>query len=62
MPTTTTTPDTTVEPLGRHITKKLQYLYNHFAIFIRILQQINIGDTQFGFMKGKETTDTIFIV
>ena len=28
----------------------------------RIRQQIDIGDMQFGFMKGKGTTDAIFIV
>ena len=28
----------------------------------RIQQQIDIDDTQFGYMKGKETTDAIFIV
>jgi len=28
----------------------------------RIRQQINIDDIQFGFMKGKGTTDAIFIV
>jgi len=28
----------------------------------RIWQQIDIDDMQFGFMKGKGTTDTIFIV
>ena len=28
----------------------------------RIQQQINIDDMQFVFMKGKETTDAIFIV
>jgi len=28
----------------------------------RIRQQIDINDMQFGFMKGKATTDTIFIL
>jgi len=28
----------------------------------KIWQQIDIGDMQFGFMKGKGTTDAIFII
>jgi len=28
----------------------------------RILQHIEVGDMQFGFRKGKGTTDAIFIV
>jgi len=38
-------------------TKVVERIFEH-----RIRQQIDIDDMQFGFMKGKGTTDTIFIV
>jgi len=37
--------------------KVVERIFEH-----RIQQQIDIGDMQFGFMKGKGTTDVIFIV
>jgi len=37
--------------------KVVERIFKH-----RIQQQINIGDRQFGFMKGKGTTDAIFVV
>jgi len=43
--------------LLEHAMKVLERIFEH-----RIWQQINIDDMHFGFMKGKETTDAIFIV
>jgi len=43
--------------LLEHPMKVVKRIFEH-----RIWQQIDIGDMQFGFMKGKETTDAIFIV
>jgi len=43
--------------LLEHATKMVERIFEH-----RIWQQIHIDDMQFGFMKGKETTDVIFIV
>ena len=43
--------------LLEHAMKVVERIFEH-----RIRQQIDIDDTQFGFMKGKGTTDTIFIV
>ena len=40
-----------------HAMKVVEKIFKH-----RIPQQIDIDDMQFGFMKGKGTTDTIFIV
>ena len=37
--------------------KVVERIFEH-----RIQQQIDTDDTQFGFMKGKGTTDAIFIV
>jgi len=37
--------------------KVVERIFEH-----RICQQIDTDDMQFGFMKGKGTTDTIFIV
>jgi len=37
--------------------KAVERIFEH-----RICQQIDIDDMQFGFMKGKGTTDAIFIV
>jgi len=37
--------------------KVVERIFEH-----RIWQQIDIGDMQFGFMKGKGTTDAIFVV
>ena len=37
--------------------KVVERIFKH-----RIWQQIDIADMQFGFMKGKGTTDAIFIV
>jgi len=43
--------------LLEHAMKVVQRIFEH-----RIRQQIDIDDMQFGFMKGKGKTDTIFIV
>jgi len=43
--------------LLEHSMKVVERIFEH-----RIRQQINIDDMQFGFMKGKGTTDAIFIV
>jgi len=43
--------------LLEHATKVVERIFKH-----RIRQQINIDDMQFGFMKGKGTTDAVFIV
>ena len=40
-----------------HAMKVVERIFEH-----RIRQQIDIDDMQFGFMKGKGTTDTVFIV
>jgi len=40
-----------------HAIKVVERIFRH-----RIWQQIDIDDMQFGFMKGKGNTDTIFIV
>jgi len=40
-----------------HAMKVVERIFEH-----RIRQQIDTDDMQFGFMKGKGTTDTIFIV
>jgi len=40
-----------------HTMKVMERIFEH-----RIWQQIDIDDMQFGFMKGKATTDAIFIV
>jgi len=42
--------------LLEHAMKVVERIFEH-----RIRQQIEIGDMQFGFMKGKGTTDAIFI-
>ena len=42
--------------LLEHAMKVVQRIFEH-----RIRQQIEIDDMQFGFMKGKGTTDAIFI-
>ena len=39
------------------VVKVVERIFKH-----RIRQQIDIDDMQFGFMKGKGTTDAIFIV
>jgi len=41
----------------KHAMKVVERIFKH-----RILQQIDIDDMQFGFMKGKGTSDDIFIV
>jgi len=41
--------------LLEHAMKVVERIFEY-----RILQQIEIDDMQFGFMKGKETTDAIF--
>jgi len=43
--------------LLEHAIKVVERIFGH-----RIQQQIDIDDMQFGFMKGKGTSDTIFIV
>jgi len=43
--------------LLEHAIKMTERIFEH-----RIWQQIDIDDMQFGFMKGKGTTDAIFIV
>jgi len=43
--------------LLEHAVKVVERIFEH-----RIRQQIDIDDMQFGFMKGKGTTDAIFIV
>jgi len=43
--------------LLEHATKVVESIFE-----LRIWQQIDIDDMQFGFMKGKGTTDAIFIV
>jgi len=43
--------------LFEHAMKVVEMIFEH-----RIWQQIDIDDMQFGFMKGKGTTDAIFIV
>jgi len=43
--------------LLEHATKEVHRIFEH-----RIWQYIDTDDTQFGFMKGKGTTDAIFIV
>jgi len=43
--------------LLEHAMQVVERIFKH-----RILHQIDIDDMQFGFMKGKGTTDTIFIV
>jgi len=43
--------------LLEHAMKVMERIFEH-----RIQQQINIDNMQFGFMKGKGTTDAIFIV
>jgi len=43
--------------LLEHAMKVVERIFEH-----RIWQQIDIDDMQFGFMKGKGTTDAIFIV
>ena len=43
--------------LLEHAMKVVERIFKH-----RIRQQIDIDDMQFGFMKGKGTTDAIFIV
>jgi len=43
--------------LLEHATKVVERISEH-----RIQQEIDIDDMQFGFMKGTETTDAIFIV
>ena len=42
--------------LLEHAMKVIERIFEH-----RIRQQIEIDDTQFGFMKGKGTTDAIFM-
>ena len=42
--------------LLEHAMKVIEKIFEH-----RIRQQIEIDDMQFGFMKGKETTDAIFM-
>ena len=39
-----------------HATKVVERIFEH-----RIRQQIEIDDMQFGFMKGKGTTDAVFM-
>ena len=41
--------------LLEHVMKVVERILEH-----RIWQQIEVGDMQFGFMKGKGTTDAIF--
>jgi len=43
--------------LFEHAIKVVERIFEH-----RTWQQIDIDDMQFGFMKGKGTTDTIFIL
>jgi len=43
--------------LLEHAMKVVERIFEH-----RIRQQIDVDDMQFGFMKGKGTTDAIFIV
>jgi len=43
--------------LLEHAMKMVERIFEH-----RIRQQIDVDDMQFGFMKGKGTTSTIFIV
>jgi len=43
--------------LLEHAMKVVEMIFEY-----RILQQIDIDDMQFGFMKGKGTTDAIFIL
>jgi len=43
--------------LLEYATKVVERIFEH-----RIRQQIEVGDMQFGFMKGKGTTDAIFTV
>jgi len=43
--------------LLEHAMKLVERIFKH-----RIRQQIDIDDKQFGFMKGKGTTDAIFII
>jgi len=43
--------------LLEHAMKVVERIFEH-----RIQQQIDIDDMQFGFIKGKRTADTIFIV
>jgi len=43
--------------LLEHAMKVVERIFKH-----RIRQQIDIEDMQFGYMKGKVTTDAIFIV
>jgi len=43
--------------LLEHATKGVERIFEY-----RICQQTEINDTQFGFMKGKRITDTIFFV
>jgi len=43
--------------LLEHAMKVVERIFEH-----RIWQQIEVDDMQFGFMKGKETTDAIFSV
>jgi len=43
--------------LLEHAMKVVERIFEH-----RIWQQIDIDDTQFGYVKGKGTTDAIFIV
>ena len=42
---------------SEHAMKVVERIFEH-----RILQQIEVDDMQFGFMKGKGTTDAIFTV
>ena len=42
--------------LLEHAMKVVERIFEH-----RIRQQIELDDMQFGFMKGKETTDAIFM-
>jgi len=49
--------DLTGIKLLEYAMKVVERIFEH-----RIRQQIDIGDMQFGFMKGKGTTDVIFIV
>ena len=43
--------------LLEHAMKVVESIFEH-----RLLQQIEVDDMQFGFMKGKGTTDAIFTV
>ena len=43
--------------LLEHVMKVVERIFEH-----KIRQQVEIDDMQFGFMKGKRTTDAIFIV